>query len=125
VVGIIPARYYTCTIITGPTNSRSINCGRPGPKKLKTNSVSENVNTITVETLISKYNIENIDILQIDTEGYDKFIFDEFWKSGIRPNIVRIEIVYMKMLDMQHIINLLKSNNYVVYIEGEDLTAVK
>jgi FkbM family methyltransferase len=93
--------------------------------ELKNNSVLEKVNTITVETLINKYNIENLDILQIDTEGYDKFIFDEFWKSGIKPKIVHIEIVYMKMIDIKDIVNLLKSNNYVVYIEGDDLTAVK
>ena len=93
--------------------------------ELKSNSVTEEINTITVQTLIDKYSISNIDILQIDTEGYDKFIFDELWKSGIRPSIIHIEIVYMKMIDVKNITNLLKDNNYIVYIEGDDLTAIK
>jgi len=93
--------------------------------ELKSNSVTEEINTITVQTLIDKYSISNIDILQIDTEGYDKFIFDELWKFGIRPSIIHIEIVYMKMIDVKNITNLLKDNNYIVYIEGDDLTAIK
>ena len=81
------------------------------------------MDTITIDTLLRQYNITNIDILQIDTEGFDKFIFDELWNRGFRPSIIYLEVVHMLFKDVQNITHLLKANNYIVYVEGDNLIA--
>jgi FkbM family methyltransferase len=92
---------------------------------LANNSVAEKVNTINVKTLVEKYSISKIDILQIDTEGSDYNIFYQIWSYGFRPAVISVEIVYMVYKDIQEITNLLKLNNYIVSIEGDDLIAFK
>lgn len=91
---------------------------------LKSNTVAERIETITVKTLVEKYKISSIDILQIDAEGYDTFIFYELWNYGFRPKIIRIEIVYMKSEDLNNILELLKNSNYTTQYDSQDLTAV-
>jgi FkbM family methyltransferase len=91
---------------------------------LKNNTVAEEINTITLENLVQKYNISNIDILQIDAEGYDKFIFNEIWNYGFRPKIIRIEIVYMIKEELASILELLTDNSYLVDYDTQDLTAI-
>jgi len=73
--------------------------------------------------LLNKYNIEHIDILQIDTEGFDKFIFDELWNRNFRPSIIYLEVVHMSFKDVQNITHMLKMDNYIVYVEGDNLIA--
>lgn len=94
-------------------------------EELKSNSIEETVDTIDVSTLIDKYDIKNIDILQIDTEGFDKIIFDKIWENGFRPYIIYLEVVHMNFKDVQNITHLLKNHDYEIYIEGDNLIATR
>ena len=91
---------------------------------LKNNTLAEEINTITVESLVQKYNISNIHILQIDTEGYDKFIFNEVWNYGFRPKIIRVEIVYMTKEELVAVLELLTNNGYLINCDSQDITAI-
>jgi len=94
-------------------------------EELKNNSIEETVDTIDVKTLIDKYDIKNIDILQIDAEGFDKIIFDKIWENGFRPYIIYLEVVHMNFKDVQNITHLLKNHDYEIYIEGDNLIATR
>jgi len=48
----------------------------------------ELVDGITFETLLNRYNIINIDIIIIDTEGYDLNIIKQIMSSSKRPKII-------------------------------------
>jgi FkbM family methyltransferase len=52
---------------------------------------SETVDGVTFDTLFSKYNVTNVDLLQVDTEGYDKEILKMFPFERIKPSIIHFE----------------------------------
>lgn len=79
--------------------------------------VSDQINCITIDKLIEKYNILNIDILQIDAEGYDYFILNEILNKQFRPKFINIEIVHMTKFQLEKIINLLESMNYICCVD--------
>jgi FkbM family methyltransferase len=63
-------------------------------KKSNTSSdhiIAEDVDAITLETLFQDYNIKNIDLLQIDTEGFDYAILKMWDFSMFKPKIISFE----------------------------------
>jgi FkbM family methyltransferase len=74
-------------------------------------------------TFCKEYNIEHIDYLKIDTEGYDlkilKFVFD----YGMFPSIIKAEHAHLyNYFELEY---LLESNNYHVEKEENDIYAIK
>ncbi len=92
---------------------------------LKPHAVKELVSTMTFAKLVDKYAIKRIDLLQIDTEGYDKEIFDDIWAAGFRPSIIKLEILYIVHMEILELTQLLTGNGYICFIQGEDLIAVQ
>jgi len=88
-------------------------------------TVQENVNCITLKMLIDKYDISKVDVLQIDTEGYDYKIFKQFDFDKFRPYFIRIEICHLSMDERQEIMLILDKERYYYNIEGINLLAVK
>ncbi len=86
---------------------------------------TELVQTATFKELIDKHQIEKIDILQIDTEGYDFLTLNQVWKCGFRPKVIHIEIVHMTEEEINSVQKLLQSNDYQTEIYGDNLTAIK
>jgi FkbM family methyltransferase len=72
--------------------------------------VSINVNTITFDQLCDKYNIKNIDYLQIDTEGYDERIVNTIDLNKYNIKKLKFETPY---LSENFVTNL--SNKYPDY----------
>jgi FkbM family methyltransferase len=59
-------------------------------ESLKAFAVTQPVTTTRFESLVKKYQLAAIDILQIDAEGYDKEIFDQIWAANFRPNLIHL-----------------------------------
>jgi FkbM family methyltransferase len=57
----------------------------------KENIVEEVVEAITFEKLFEDYNVSNIDLLQIDTEGYDYNLLKLFPFEKFQPSIIHFE----------------------------------
>lgn len=53
--------------------------------------IAEEVIAITLETLIQNYAISNVDLLQIDTEGFDYAILKMWNFSILKPKIISFE----------------------------------
>jgi FkbM family methyltransferase len=52
----------------------------------------DEIEMLTLNKLIKKYNIKSIDYLKIDTEGHDYYILNEFFKNpSIYPNTIYFE----------------------------------
>ncbi|HSX43299.1 MAG TPA: FkbM family methyltransferase [Candidatus Saccharimonadales bacterium] len=94
-------------------------------ENLKPYAVQEPVTTMTFPKLVEKHHITNIDLLQIDTEGYDKEIFDQIWTAGFRPGLIKFEILYLQHMVILELIGLLSANGYACSVQGEDLIVVK
>jgi FkbM family methyltransferase len=81
--------------------------------------ISDIVNSLTIKTLIDKYNIINIDLLFIDVEGYEGKIISDFFNSlKLRPIII-FEYIHIDNKIFKKVIDLFNAKNYI-YIESEE-----
>jgi len=87
--------------------------------------VKEPVNCITFKDLKDKYNINKIDLLQVDCEGYDYDIFKQIWSEEFRPAIVKIEVVNISKEDLDELTNTLSYSGYEVRHIGDDIIGLK
>tara|TARA_R110001592_G_scaffold302858_1_gene574835 strand:+ start:1101 stop:1688 length:588 start_codon:yes stop_codon:yes gene_type:complete len=74
---------------------------------------TETINGITFDTLVDKYKIERIDVLQIDTEGYDLKILEQIVPRFI-PKFISIEQRHLKYPDKMKVKKILKQLGYYV-----------
>lgn len=80
---------------------------------------TETINGITFDTLVDKYKIERIDVLQIDTEGYDYRILKQIIPKFL-PKYIKVEQRHLSYMDKKKIKNLLTECNYEFNREGLD-----
>lgn len=65
------------------------------------------VPVLTFDKLLLKYNLEQVSILQIDTEGYDYDIIKSINFHSVRPDILIFENKHLSRRDYKSCINLL------------------
>lgn len=69
--------------------------------------------------ITNKYNIKKIDILQIDTEGYDYIILKQILNMNIFPKILKFEAGPMSREELDEILTLLSSIGYYGQANGD------
>jgi FkbM family methyltransferase len=74
----------------------------------------EKVLCISTTTLLKKYNIEKIDWLQIDTEGFDYEVIKMFDIKQTNPTIISYENMHLSELDKISCTDYLNSNGYKI-----------
>ena len=57
------------------------------------------VSSISVDFLLKKYEVTEIDLLQIDTEGYDYKILNQFFRAGKYPLIINCETYHLTKIE--------------------------
>ena len=72
-------------------------------EKVKTSS-------LTLEDLIKKYNIQKIDLLQIDAEGYDGEILSNLSETSIKPKFIRYEDKHINTVFKQNMVEMSSSD---------------
>lgn len=82
------------------------------------------VKTLSLKDLVRAYNIETIDFLQLDTEGYDYEILKTF-DFNFSPKVINFENVYLSKEDRRECENLLTSHGYTLFDIGKDTCAYK
>ena len=87
------------------------------------------VDALTFEDFFKKYPIKNIDLLQIDAEGYDYKIMKMFPFEKYQPKIIHFEHGlpnnFMTMEQLSEIISLLISKDYRIVTKHFDVLAFK
>jgi len=87
--------------------------------------MEEKVEVISVESLNKKYKIEDIDVLQIDTEGYDYELLKLFDFNLITPELIIYENDHLSTDDKASCIGYLKDYNYRIKQFGGNTAAYK
>lgn len=87
--------------------------------------VELDVPCLTVASLLSKHNVDKIDLLQIDTEGFDFHIIKMFSLSEVRPTIIHFENAGMNMEQTDECYELFNKLNYRVLPIGIDTVAYR
>ncbi|HPO90823.1 MAG TPA: FkbM family methyltransferase [Victivallales bacterium] len=89
--------------------------------------IEKKVSCITLNELLKKHDIQQLDILQIDTEGYDYDIIKSINFNVIKPSIIRFEHGYMDNIMTKEkiieILDILNKNGYQIIMESYDATA--
>jgi FkbM family methyltransferase len=83
------------------------------------------VKCIKLNTLIEKLEIDNIDFMQIDVEGHELHILENY-DFRIRPMIIKVEHEHMAAngRDLKDIVELLKENKYKTFVEEKDVYGI-
>lgn len=81
------------------------------------------VPTLTLNSLLDKHNIRNVDILICDAEGYDWKIFNQLDFNRIRPKVIRLEYINLTDEEKELTKNKLIENGYEIEI-GQDIDAI-
>lgn len=93
--------------------------------KIKSSSTKKiKVNSITFTKLIEKHSVKKIDLLVIDTEGYDYEIIKEINFSKIKPYMIRYEDLFLTRKEKRKCFEFLKKKGYVVMDLGSDSFAI-
>ena len=93
------------------------------PEKIKDYIISEDVYCTTIEDLMIKHNFKSIELLQIDTEGFDFEIIKTINFSVIKPTMISFENMHLSRSDVIECEKLLKTNGYIIYNKGRDSIA--
>lgn len=87
---------------------------------------NEKVKCCTIDQILNDNGaIHPVDLVVIDTEGFDYQVILMLFKSSIQPPIIHCEIEYMTSQEKNELIKMLENNCYSFAIEGRDLTAFK
>ncbi|NVJ87538.1 MAG: FkbM family methyltransferase [Algoriphagus sp.] len=84
----------------------------------------ELVDVISPDTLIKRFKIERIDLLQIDAEGYDLEVIKIFDIEKTQPRAIIFENENLPKEELEECYQLLKSNNYRLQKFGRDTLAM-
>ena len=83
--------------------------------------VREKVNIIYIKDIILKHSINDLDLLFIDTEGYDaKIVKDFLINSKLRPFII-FEYIHSNHYFFSETINMLIENEYILFKISENV----
>ena len=88
-------------------------------------AAGERVAALTVRELARRENIHRIDVLQIDTEGFDWAILNQIDLAEWRIEVIHIEIVCLDPIDRLAVFSKLDAAGYAVHYNGNDVTAVR
>lgn len=83
------------------------------------------VKSMTVVSLLRKYSVQAVDVLQIDAEGADFAILMQFFAAGVEPPVLNLEAFHLQKNDRLRLYNELDSRAYTYIDSNLDLFAVK
>lgn len=84
-----------------------------------------NVPARTFKTLFTKNSIRRVDLVQIDTEGFDYEIIKLFDFSTYNPMIVRFEHIHLTKRELTEAVTMLTNLGYGLYRDSLDLVAIR
>lgn len=105
-----------------------MNCAKYGleiPKEPEKQIQAVDVEVISPQTLIEKYNISKIDLLQIDAEGYDLEVIKIFDIAKTQPVAIIFENENLNPNDLKSCYNMLRENGYKLAKFGRDTLGLK
>jgi FkbM family methyltransferase len=81
--------------------------------------------TLSMNDLLEKYKVKKIDLLQIDTEGYDFEILQTFDFNKISPTIIIYEHQHLKLTDYKTLIIKFRKSGYKSFKCNWDTVCIK
>jgi FkbM family methyltransferase len=83
------------------------------------------VQAMTLKSLLKKHSIQHINLLQIDTEGFDYEVLKMAFQTSLLPDIINFEYTHLLPETIAECGNLLASRGYSYLKVGRDIVAVQ
>ena len=83
------------------------------------------VKAMPLMDIIKRSKFKTIDLLQIDTEGFDYEVLKMFNFKFFKPILVQFEYIHLSKNDYKNSINLLSKNGYMTIKKKNDIIAIK
>jgi FkbM family methyltransferase len=83
------------------------------------------VKALTARSLMQQYDLDDIDVLQIDTEGADYYVLKQFLGLGIHPQIINLETLHLSQTDRESLRTDFEQLGYQFVEYGFDAFALK
>lgn len=93
------------------------------PEKLEDYITYEEVECVTIIDLMEKHRLPRLDLLQIDTEGYDFEIIKTIDFSRFKPSLISFESAHLSNDDREKCRHLLKREGYTIEDNKHDAIA--
>ncbi|HPN36293.1 MAG TPA: FkbM family methyltransferase [bacterium] len=87
--------------------------------------IEEKIKTISLDTLLLKHNIENVDLIEIDTEGYDFEIIKLINFNKLKIDIIIFEHIHLTTSDYKKSIKLIKRNGFKLFAYKENTIGIR
>ena len=87
--------------------------------------VEDTVNSITFDDLLQKHSLPKVDLIHIDTEGYDFEILKMIPFANLNVELVMFEHIHLSDSDYKKAIKLMKNNGFKLYRKKRDTIALK
>jgi FkbM family methyltransferase len=79
---------------------------------------------LTLDALLRKHNVEQIDLLQMDTEGYDYELLRHLDLTSVRPRMIIFEYRHMTRKERRSARRLLAAGDYLSFEHDGDTAAL-
>ncbi len=112
-------------ISTGHVERCAKRYGETLPSNIQDYIAEEKIQCISVQTLCNKYQIQKLNWLQIDAEGYDYEIIKMFNIEKTKPSVIAFEHSHLSAQDRNDCKQHLLNNNYAVTYIGENTVAMQ
>lgn len=86
---------------------------------------SVEIPTATAATFLATHQLDRIDLLHIDTEGYDLHVLEQFDIALLQPFVVIYEHWHLSEVERDRASALLVESGYSVVVEGLDTAGVR
>lgn len=84
------------------------------PPGLRSHIIGTPLHCISFDTLLRRNNVQKIDFLVIDTEGYDLKILEQIKFRDMSPNMIFYEHKHLSALDKKRAEEMLRSHGYSI-----------
>jgi FkbM family methyltransferase len=87
----------------------------------KNDIIKEDVQSTSINNLIKKHNLDMVDLLFIDAEGYDVDIIEDFFKTSLLRPIIIFEYLHASNQKFNDLVNSLNKNKYFFFSLNENI----
>lgn len=108
----------------GSFDRRAIEFNLAGHPHLISNITTCRIPTITFQALLDRHKVQRIDLLLVDTEGYERVILKQLETATVRPRYIIFEWGCMREDDLADLTTFLRERAYELFSCGGDLLAV-
>lgn len=90
---------------------------------VEANIVEDQIQTSTLENILLKHSLMDIDLLQIDCEGFDWQVLKTI--GSLRPKVINLEHKHLSVKDKIDLVNWFDQEGYNFFIYNRDCFAIK